>query len=62
MPQRYTISGDEIINKSMFNLYPCGQWDDKMDIKFIMAMDEELARKMSYIGKYYGSSRTKEIK
>ena len=32
-----------------------------MDIKFTMVMDEELARKMSYIGKYYGRSRIKEI-
>lgn len=32
-----------------------------MDLKFTMVMDEELARKMSYIGKYYGRSRIKEI-
>ena len=32
-----------------------------MDIKFTMVMDEELARKMSYVGKYYGRSRIKEI-
>lgn len=32
-----------------------------MDIKFTMVMDEELARKMTYIGKYYGRSRIKEI-
>lgn len=32
-----------------------------MDVKFTMVMDEELARKMSYIGKYYGRSRIKEI-
>lgn len=32
-----------------------------MDLKFTMVMDEETARKMSYIGKYYGRSRIKEI-
>ena len=32
-----------------------------MDVKFTMVMDEEVARKMSYIGKYYGRSRIKEI-
>ena len=32
-----------------------------MDVKFTMVMEEELARKLSYIGKYYGRSRTKEI-
>ena len=32
-----------------------------MDLKFTMVMDEEIARKMSYIGKYYGRSRIKEI-
>lgn len=32
-----------------------------MDIKFTMVMDEELARKMSHIGKYNGRSRIKEI-
>lgn len=32
-----------------------------MDVKFTMVMDEETARKMSYIGKYYGRSRIKEI-
>lgn len=32
-----------------------------MDLKFTMVMDENLARKMSYIGKYYGRSRIKEI-
>ena len=32
-----------------------------MELKFTMVMDEELARKMSYIGKYYGRSRIKEI-
>ena len=32
-----------------------------MDVKFTMVMEEELARKMSYIGKYYGRSRIKEI-
>lgn len=32
-----------------------------MDVKFTMVMDKDLARKMSYIGKYYGRSRIKEI-
>lgn len=32
-----------------------------MDLKFTMVMDEEVARKMSYIGKYYSRSRIKEI-
>ena len=32
-----------------------------MDLKFTMVMDEKLARKMSYIGKYNGRSRIKEI-
>lgn len=32
-----------------------------MDIKFTMVMDRETARKMSYIGEYYGRSRIKEI-
>ncbi len=32
-----------------------------MDLKFTMVMDQEIARKMSYIGKYYGRSRIKEI-
>ena len=32
-----------------------------MALKFTMVMDEETARKMSYIGKYYGRSRVKEI-
>lgn len=32
-----------------------------MDIKFTMVLNEEIARKMSYIGKYYGRSRIKEI-
>ena len=32
-----------------------------MDLKFTMVMDEEIARKISYIGKYYGRSRIKEI-
>ena len=31
-----------------------------MDVKFTMVMEEELARKMSYNGKYYGRSRIKE--
>lgn len=32
-----------------------------MNVKFTMVMDEELAHKMSYIAKYYGRSRIKEI-
>ena len=32
-----------------------------MDVKFTMVLDEGLAGKMSYIGKYYGRSRIKEI-
>ena len=32
-----------------------------MDVKFTMVLDEELARKLTYIGKYYGRSRIKEI-
>lgn len=32
-----------------------------MELKFTMVMDVETARKMSYIGKYYGRSRIKEI-
>ena len=32
-----------------------------MDLKFTMVMEEEIAHKMSYIGKYYGRSRIKEI-
>lgn len=32
-----------------------------MDIKFTMVMDEKLARQMTYIAKYYGRSRIKEI-
>lgn len=32
-----------------------------MDVKFTMVLEEETARKMSYIGKYYGRSRIKEI-
>ena len=32
-----------------------------MDLKFTMVMDKDVARKMSYIGKYYGRSRIKEI-
>ncbi|MCI8537516.1 MAG: hypothetical protein HFF18_02495 [Oscillospiraceae bacterium] len=32
-----------------------------MNVKFTMVMDEEIARKMSYIGEYYGRSRIKEI-
>jgi len=33
----------------------------RVDVKFTMVMDRELARKMSYVGKYYGRSRIKEI-
>lgn len=32
-----------------------------MSIKFTMVMDDETAEKMSYIGKYFGRSRIKEI-
>ena len=32
-----------------------------MKLKFTMVMDETLARKLSYIGDYYGRSRIKEI-
>lgn len=31
-----------------------------MALKFTIVMDEDLARKMSYIGKCYGRSRIKE--
>lgn len=53
--------------KSILNI-PCinpslveFQWGDNMDVKFTMVLDEKLARKLSYIGKYYGRSRIKEI-
>lgn len=32
-----------------------------MDLKFTMVMNEDVARKMAYIGQYYGRSRIKEI-
>ncbi len=32
-----------------------------MNVKFTMVMDKELARKLTYIGTYYGRSRIKEI-
>lgn len=32
-----------------------------MVIKFTMPMEEELAQKLTFIGKYYGRSRIKEI-
>lgn len=32
-----------------------------MAVKFTMPMDGDIARKMTYIGKYYGRSRIKEI-
>lgn len=32
-----------------------------MNIKFTMVINREIAQKMSYIGKYYGRSRIKEI-
>ncbi len=32
-----------------------------MDVKFTMVMDKTLAHKMTYIGKYYGRSRIKEL-
>lgn len=33
----------------------------RRDVKFTMVLDEELARKLTSIGKYYGRSRIKEI-
>ena len=33
----------------------------RIDVKFTMVLDEQLARKLTYIGKYYGRSRIKEI-
>lgn len=32
-----------------------------MDVKFTMPLDATIAAKMTYIGKYYGRSRIKEI-
>ena len=32
-----------------------------MDVKFTMPLDAELAAKMTFIGKYYGRSRIKEV-
>jgi len=32
-----------------------------MSVKFTMVMEEELARKLTYIAKFYGRSRIKEI-
>ena len=32
-----------------------------MEIKFTMPLDEEIALKMTYISKYYGRSRVREI-
>lgn len=32
-----------------------------MEVKFTMVLDVETAKKMTYIGKYYGRSRIKEI-
>ena len=32
-----------------------------MDVKFTMVLEKELAQKLSYIGRYYGRSRIKEI-
>lgn len=32
-----------------------------MDVKFTMPLDAEIAAKMTFIGKYYGRSRIKEI-
>lgn len=32
-----------------------------MSVKFTMVMDDEAAGKMTYIGKYFGRSRIKEI-
>jgi len=32
-----------------------------MDVKFTMVLDEDTAKKLTYIAKYYGRSRIKEI-
>ena len=32
-----------------------------MNVKFTMPLDKNVAEKMSFIGKYYGRSRIKEI-
>lgn len=32
-----------------------------MNVKFTMPLDKNVAEKMSFIGKYYGRSRVKEI-
>lgn len=32
-----------------------------MNVKFTMPLDKHVAEKMSFIGKYYGRSRVKEI-
>lgn len=32
-----------------------------MEVKFTMPLEEEIARKMTYISRYYGRSRIKEI-
>ncbi len=32
-----------------------------MEVKFTMVLDAEVAKKLTYIGKYYGRSRIKEI-
>jgi hypothetical protein len=33
----------------------------KMEVKFTMVLDEKTAKQMTYIGRYYGRSRIKEI-
>lgn len=32
-----------------------------MDVKFTMSLDRDIAQKMTFIGKYYGRSRIKEV-
>ena len=32
-----------------------------MEVKFTMVLDEKTAKQMTYIGRYYGRSRIKEI-
>lgn len=32
-----------------------------MSVKFTLPLDEDVAAKMSFIGKYYGRSRIKEV-
>ncbi len=40
---------------------PANQQEEVETAKFTMVMDEKLARQMTYIAKYYGRSRIKEI-